>query len=259
MNTLLRDAARVGAITSINHPASPSGEICLGCGWAPAAPVDMHLLTAVEAVNGADERYGVSDLPFWNKQLNRGCRLTGIGGSDNHRPMQPLDQIGSVGSPTTAVYATELSTPAILDGIRAGHVFIDVAGTRDRVLEVTAQTASQVAHAGDSLEAAQGDAVQFDAHVTAAAGGKVLWIEDGQEIAPPANADVSEAQQTVPLPWTSDGRRHWFRAQVAGPDGKLWLIGNPIYVNWDVSNDCNKPAPKVTNEQHQLNEGRQQK
>jgi hypothetical protein len=248
MNTLLGEAASEGAIMSINHPNSLSGEICLGCGWAPAAPVDMHLFTAVEAVNGADERYGVSDLPFWNKQLNRGCRLTGIGGSDNRRPMQPPDQIGSVGSPTTAVYATELSTQAILDGIRAGHVFIDVAGTRDRVLEVTAQTAGQAAHAGDSLETAQGDAVQFEAHVTAAAGGKVLWIEDGQEIAPPANADVSEAQQTVPLPWKSDGRRHWFRAQVAGPDGKLWLIGNPIYMNWDVSNDCNKPAPKVTNE-----------
>jgi hypothetical protein len=238
MNTLLRDAARVGAITSINHPDSFTGEICLGCRWTPSTPVDMHLLSAVEAVNGSDERYGVSDLPFWNKQLSRGCRLTGIGGSDNNRPMQPLDQIGSVGSPTTVVYATELSTPAILDGIRAGHVFIDVAGTSDRVLEVTAQTANQFAHAGDSLEAAQGDTVQFEAHVTSAAGGKVLWIEDGQQIAPPTNADVFSAQQTVPLPWTSDGRRHWFRAEVAGPDGKLWLIGNPIYVNWIESEDC---------------------
>ncbi len=244
VNTMLRDAARVGAITSINHPNSPSGEICLGCGWTPATPVDMHLLTGVEAVNGGDEQHGISDLPFWNKQLNRGCRLTGIGGSDNHRPMQPLDQIGSVGSPTTVVYATELSTPAILDGIRAGHVFIDLAGTRDRLLDLTAQTASQVAHSGDLLEAAQGDAVQFEAHVTAAAGGKVLWIEDGEEIAPPTNADVSFAQQAVPLPWTSDGLRHWLRAEVAGPDGKLWLIGNPIYINWDVSNDCNKVPSK---------------
>jgi hypothetical protein len=242
LNTLLRDAARVGAVTSINHPNSPTGEICLGCGWTPATPVDMHLLTGVEAVNGGDEQYGISDLSFWNKELNRGCRLTGIGGSDNHRPMQPLDQIGSVGSPTTVVYATELSTLAILDGIRAGHVFIDLAGTRDRLLDLTAQTANQAAHGGDSLEAARGDAVQFEAHVATAAGGKVLWIEDGQEIAPPTNADVSSAQQTVPLPWTSDGGRHWFRAEVAGTNGNLWLIGNPIYINWDVSNDCSKAS-----------------
>ncbi len=242
VNALLRETARVGAIASINHPNSPTGEFCLGCGWKPAVsssgPVDMHLLTGVEAVNGGDERYGISDLPFWNKQLNRGCRLTGIGGSDNHRPMQPLDQIGSVGSPTTAVYATELSTPAILDGIRAGHVFIDVAGTRDRALDLTAQSAGQIAHGGDSLDAAQGDPIQFEAHVTDALGGTVLWIEDGQQITPPTNGYIGTELATIPLPWTSDGARHWFRAEVAGADGKLWLIGNPVYVNWEMSNDC---------------------
>jgi hypothetical protein len=244
MNALLRNADSVGAITSINHPDSPTGEICMGCGWTPSTPADMSLLTGVEAVNGGDELHGISELPFWNKELNLGCRLTGIGGSDNHRPMTPLDRIGSVGSPTTVVYATELSTPAILDGIRAGHVFIDVAGTRDRLLDVTAKTAMQTAHAGDLLQAAQGDAVYFKAQVTGAAGGTVLWIEDGHSFVPPTNSDVSGPDQTVPLPWTSDGLRHWFRAEVAGPDGKLWLIDNPVYINWSVSNQCTNGPPK---------------
>jgi len=241
VNTLLESAARVGAITSINHPLSPSGEICLGCGWKPATPVDMHLLTGVEAVNGGSERSGLSDLPFWNQELNRGCRLTGIGGSDNHRPMQPLDQTGSIGSPTTVVYATELSTPAILDGIRAGHVFIDVVGTHDRLLDVTAHVGSQSVNAGDMMSTATGDQVEFSARVTAAAGGTLHWVEDGQDVAPVAAITTADATQT--LPWTSDGRRHWFRAQVAGPDGKLWLIGNPIYVNWEVANDCTGNQP----------------
>ncbi len=243
VNTLLRAAGSVGAITSINHPDSPTGEICMGCGWTPSAPVDMNLLTGVEAVNAGDELHGISELPFWDKELNRGCRLTGIGGSDNHRPMIPLDRIGSIGSPTTVVYAADLSTPAILDGIRAGHVFIDVAGTHDRILDITAQTASQSVHAGDLLQAAQGDPVNFEAHVTAAAGGTLHWIEDGHEFTPPTNSDVSQAEQTVPLPWTSDGQRHWFRAQIEGPDGKLWLIANPVYVNWSISNDCDKDQP----------------
>ncbi len=241
VNTLLESAARVGAITSINHPLSPSGEICLGCGWKPSTPVDMHLLTGVEAVNGGSQQHGLSDLPFWNRELNRGCRLTGIGGSDNHRPMQPLDQIGSIGSPTTVVFAADLSTPAILDGIRAGHVFIDVVGTRDRLLEATAQAGAHIVHAGDTLSAATGDQVEFSAHVAAAAGGTLHWIEDGQDAAPAAAISAADSTQT--LPWTSDGRRHWFRAQVAGSDGKLWLIGNPIYVNWDVANDCNGNQP----------------
>jgi hypothetical protein len=244
MNTLLESAARVGAITSINHPLSPSGEICLGCGWTPATPVDMHLLTGVEAVNGGSEQHGLSDLPFWNHELNRGCRLTGIGGSDNHRAMQPLDQTGSIGSPTTVVYAAALSTTAILDGIRAGHVFIDVAGTHDRLLEVTARDGSQSVSAGDMLPAAAGDQLEFSARVSAAAGGTLHWIEDGQDVAPAADANLSTADSTQTLPWTSDGRRHWFRAQVTGPDKKLWLIGNPIYINWEVANDCdgNQPA-----------------
>jgi hypothetical protein len=194
----------------------------------------------VEAVNAGDELHGISELPFWNNELNRGCRLTGIGGSDNHRPMIPLDRAGSIGSPSTVVYATELSTPAILNGIRAGHVFIDVAGTRDRILDVTAQTANQIVHAGDALQTAQGDPVNFEAHVTAAAGGTLRWVEDGRGITPPTNSDVSQPQQTIPFPWTSDGLRHWFRAEVDGPDGKPWLIANPVYINWNVQNDCDK-------------------
>jgi hypothetical protein len=155
--------------------------------------------------------------------------------------MQPLEQTGSIGSPTTVVYAAELSTPAILDGIRAGHVFIDVAGTHDRLLEVTAHVGARIVHAGDTLSAAAGDQVEFSAHVAAAAGGTLHWVEDDQDVAPAAAISTADSTQT--LPWTSDGRRHWFRAQVAGPDGKLWLIGNPIYVNWGIANECNGNQP----------------
>jgi hypothetical protein len=243
-NAILRNAARVGAITSINHPAAPSGEICMGCGWTPSKPVDMHLLTAIEAVNGGSEPYGIDDLGFWDKQLSKGCRLTGIGGSDNHRPLQPLDQIGSVGSPTTVVYAAELSTPAILDGIRAGHVFIDVAGTHDRLLEVTAHAGKRTASAGEPLDAAAGERVEFEAHIAAAAGGMMRWVEDGQIVTPNAGAAISTVDATQTLDWTSDGQRHWFRAEVTGPDGKLWLIGNPVYVNWNESSDCTLDRPR---------------
>lgn len=238
VNTLLRAAARVGAITSINHPASPTGEVCMGCGWTPSTPVDMRLLTGVEALNAGDSLHGITELPFWNKQLNRGCRLTGIGGSDNHRPMEPLDRTGSIGSPTTVVYAENLSTPAILDGIRAGHVFIDVAGTNDRLIEVTAQTSNHSAHAGDLFSAASGVTVSLQAHVVAASGGTLHWIEDGQELTPSSSAAISTADATQSLSWTSDGLRHWFRAQITGPDGKLWLIGNPVYINWDNPAGC---------------------
>ncbi len=238
VNTLLRNADRLGGLTSINHPSAPSGEICLGCGWTPATKVDMRLLTAVEAVNGGSELHGISDIPFWDKQLKNGCRLTGVGGSDNHRPMEPPDQPGSVGSPTTVVYANELSVPAILDGIRAGHVFMDTQGTRGRLLELTANADRAKVQAGDEMNAANGATVHFQLHVTEAAGGEIRWVEDGREIPAAGSAEITSADASFPLTWTSDGRRHWLRAEVTGPDGKLWLLGNPVYVNWGLDNPC---------------------
>jgi hypothetical protein len=80
--------------------------------------------------------------------------------------------------------------------------------------------------------------VNFDLHVTAAAGGKIRWLQDGQEVALATGAEVSSADQAFPLSWVSDGSRHWFRAEVRGSDGKLWLLGSPVYVNWSVSNQC---------------------
>jgi hypothetical protein len=237
INTLLRKARELGALTSINHPAAPSGEICMGCGFTPSAPVDMTLFAAVEAVNGGSEQHGESEIPFWNKQLNRGCRLTAIGGSDNHRPMMPLDQTGSIGSPATVVYAADLSAPAILDAIRAGHVFIDVAGTSNRILDAMAQNGGDHLLAGDLLNRAMGDTMTLEAHVEAASGGTLYWIDNGVEMVASV-VHLSSNDQNSSFLWKSDGGRHWLRAEVRGPDGRLWLIGNPLYVNWNTQNEC---------------------
>src|ERR1700751_5683790 len=119
----------------------------MGCGWAPAKPVDMHLVQAIEAVNGMDAMLPDTGIPFWQHLLDQGYRLTAVGGSDNHNAKQSLIQLGGgwVGTPTTVVHANELSMPAILAGIRAGHVFIDVQGTRDRMLDLTASAGQQSA------------------------------------------------------------------------------------------------------------------
>src|SRR5438270_8015552 len=103
MNTLFDLAARSDAVISINHPNAPTGEVCMGCGWSPKA-ANMHLVTAIEAVNGGSEEGPYSGIPFWEKQIDAGYRPTAIGGSDNHDPELPPDRPGSVGSPTTVVY-----------------------------------------------------------------------------------------------------------------------------------------------------------
>lgn len=233
VNVLLRNARKLGALVSINHPRNPTGEICMGCGWTPNPPAEMNLLDAIEAVNGGSETPAFSGIPFWEHQLDLGYRLTAIGGSDNHRPMRPLDQPGSVGSPTTAVYAANLSTPAILAGIRSGRVFIDLTGSRNRLVDLTAKCNGNEVHMGGVLDAAKGAQVEFDAQTVGAENGRVELVEDGKpmQAGEPSPGDP-ETSGEVLAKWTSDGGRHWFLAQVIGPDGKLWLLGNPVYVNW---------------------------
>ncbi|HTB96852.1 MAG TPA: CehA/McbA family metallohydrolase [Terracidiphilus sp.] len=232
MDVLLRNAQKLDALVSINHPLAPTGEVCMGCGWTPNPPADMSLLNAVEAVNGGSEDDVFSGIPFWEQKLDEGYRLTAIGGSDNHRPMTPLDQHGSIGRPTTVVWASELSTPAILAAIRAGHVFIDLMGTSDRILEFTGSANGTVAHMGDDLSASSQAQVSFEVHVVGAAAGQVVILQDGKPLSGAVAAPVDG--QPFRASWTSDGRRHWFRADLIGPDRKILLLGNPIYLNWDI-------------------------
>jgi hypothetical protein len=231
VNTLLRDAQELGALVSINHPEAPTGELCMGCGWTPKAAVNMGMISAVEAVNGGSELDGTYGIPFWDRELNAGHRLTGIGGSDNHNALSDPDRPSAVGNPTTVVFAANLSTPAILDGIRAGHVFVDATASRDRMLRMTAQMDHTTAQMGDSLQVGPRTSVNFEVQQTGAIGGRISLVEDGRvlDIPPSSNAETG----ILRTQWTSDGNRHWFRAQVNGPDGKLWLIGNPVYINWD--------------------------
>lgn len=234
MNALIRDALRVGALVSINHPAAPSGEACMGCGWTPAEPVDMHLLTAIEAING-----GTNSVAFWEKQLSLGYRLTGIGGSDNHRGTRPLDQPQAIGRPTTVVYASELSTPAILDGIRSGRVFIDLTGSHDRLVNVTAQAGGSAAQMGGDLNAPTAADVTVHVHVDACSGATAALIVDGQE--PVRAQTIDAANQDLNFQWKSDGARHWLLAEIRDAGGRLLLLSNPVYVNWQ---QAHKPAQR---------------
>jgi hypothetical protein len=213
-------------LISINHPMAPSGETCMGCGWTIPNP-DFRRIEAVEAVNGGVTDGPFSGIPFWEGLLNRGFRLTAVGGSDNHDAGKSLGEPGSVGYPETVVHAQELSQEAILDGIRAGHVFLDLQGSRDRLLEYTASTPDGKADMGDTLAVHRGEVVRLTVHVESVSGGSVELIEDGH---PKAKNELKENIQA--LDWTGDGARHWLRIVVRTPDGHPVLLGNPIYINY---------------------------
>lgn len=222
------EVAKAGGVLSINHPSLPSGEACMGCGWT-ATPTDFARVQAIEAVNGGQAEGPLSGIGFWEARLNSGLRITAIGGSDNHDATLDPAKPASVGYPTTVVHAAELSQPAILAAIRAGHVFVDVTGSRDRELEVAAASGGKTAEMGDVLIAPAGAPIRFTVRVAHAAGASLSVAGNGAKPKLAGAAFTEDETRTFEV--ASDGEAHWLRIDVRGPDGKLWLLGNPIYLN----------------------------
>lgn len=230
---LARNAAKLGGFFSINHPIRLSGELCMGCGWTAKPGVDMQFVQGIEVVNTNDADTAISGIPFWEAQLNQGFRLTAVGGSDNHNAKQRDESRGAIGigTPATVVHAANLSERALLDAMRAGHVYVDVFGSKDRHLEFTAKGNGVDAEMGDEVKITPNDKVDFSVKVTNVAGGSVEIVLDGKTAPVLDQPRITNAAQTFSFAWTSDGRRHWLRVNVRGADGKLVLVGNPIYVN----------------------------
>jgi hypothetical protein len=238
LNAALAAVAAAGGVVAINHPALPSGETCLGCGWT-YPNTDFRRIQAVEVINGGAVAVagGLADSPlsgmaFWQARLNAGDRLTAIGGSDNHAPATDLARPGSVGSPTTVVWADDLSERAVLAAIRAGHVFIDVEASGDRVLELTTDAGGARAIMGDAIVAPAGAALRFTVHGLHLRGDRWSMIEDGHALAKLSGDFVGDNAQAG-FSLASDGARHWVRVEVRSPQGRLLVICNPIYLNFD--------------------------
>jgi hypothetical protein len=202
----------------------------MGCGWT-VPDTDYARVQAIEVVNGGVAEGPLSGLPFWEARLNEGWRITGVGGSDNHDPTLSPEKASAVGAPTTVVRAAELSQVAILQAIRAGRVFIDVEGTRDRMLEVVAEAGGDLAEMGESLQAPAGTPVRLLVRTAGVAQGMVVLAGDGARLAADPRAPVSEPNGIAVFEFVSDGARGWVRADVRSPQGKLLLIANPIHLN----------------------------
>jgi hypothetical protein len=234
-NSLLRTLQQRGVPVSINHPIRPSDERCMGCGWTPTPAADLSRVQMVEAVNGGDADTPGSGIAFWQRELNAGHRLTGVGGSDNHdAPTQAEEPFGAsrIGRPTTVVRARELSMAAILDGLRAGEVFVDVRGTKDRALSLSAAHGAREVAMGGDLALKPGEQARLRLQVRGAAGGKVEVIVDGAVAPLIAQPAIGSAEQSFDFRWRSDGARHWLRVDVRDAQGRLALVGNPVYFNW---------------------------
>lgn len=224
--TLQRNVASAGAILSINHPALPSGEACMGCGWVWPG-TDWSKVTAIEAINGLTTQPPLAGLDFWYDKLNRGYRITGIGSSDNHDPAAGPGK-APIGRPITVVHARQLSQSAILHGIRTGNVFIDVEGTRDRMLEVTVRSGRTRALMGETIAAPAAE-LKVEARVAGVAQGTIQLVANGEE-----HSRIPLGAPPGALTINRDAACGWIAVNVLGSNDHKLLIGNPVYVECNV-------------------------
>jgi hypothetical protein len=230
-SNLLDEVERKHAVLSINHPGLPTGSACMGCGWS-VKDTDFSRVHVIEAINGDNGDGPFSGVPFWQQRLNDGLRVTAIGGSDNHNASYELNHESAIGRPTTVVYAVNLSERAILDGIRAGHVFVDVQGSRNRAIDLAATANLQTVTMGDSISASAGTNVHLALTLDNLEEAKAELIIDGNVLPFGDHAAISSRHEIRQFVQVSDGKKHWIRANVRAQDGQLLILGNPIYLNF---------------------------
>jgi hypothetical protein len=165
----------------------------------------------MEAVNSYDSGPSVSRIAFWQSKLNQGFRVTGIGGGDNHNALTPIPGPGSIGCPTTVVWAGVLFTGAILDGILAGHTSIDVTGSTDRVLEFTASSSTQRAAMGDTLRSGVALPPCSKFASPPQRGETRRWSRMAWPLVPSRTPTFTQPDRSFSFQWATEPGRHWFR------------------------------------------------
>jgi MYXO-CTERM domain-containing protein len=180
--TIVAAVKEQGGLFSINHPAFSLGDACIGCAWehedTPWSSVD-----AIEVHSG---NYEVSigiftprALELWDRMLDQGHRITAIGGSDDHRAGIDLNAFQSpIGSPTTMVFADELSEAGVLAAVRQGRVVVKLRGPGDPMVELTATGAGGVM--GGIGDTVPGAAVTIEARVQGGQGMELVMVQNGQ-------------------------------------------------------------------------------
>lgn len=216
---IIRDAHRQGALFVVNHPFAP----CTSCTWTYPTSEWLAEGTAADAIevwNGAwtpDDRAAVD---LWDRLLKRGKRIHAFGGTDYHRAEEPM-------TPAALVHADNLSTEAILSGLRQGRVTLAETPKGPKVF-----LSSRDGHAlsGDILRTKRGGSVEIQIHVVGGKGTdlRLVWAEG--ETVLPVTGDEATLRHVVRL----SGERSYVRAELwrgeIGEVGKVVALTNPLYL-----------------------------
>lgn len=219
-------SVEAGALFQINHPTvtpPPLDFLCRGCYWELDTEIDYSLVDTIEVVIAGDAAVFIpTAIEFWEEKLLEGYFIAPTGGSD--------DKLGpDYGIPATAVYAEQLSRPALIEAIRAGHVWVAVLGVESSpTIEFTASGGGEEAIFGDTLPVASAD---FTVRVTNGMGQQLRIYQDGEVFQPPI--PITSDDFTYEFPGTAAATDNplgsYFRIETRGVDG-LTTLGMPIFL-----------------------------
>mgnify|MGYP001071093592 CR=1 FL=1 len=223
----VREAVRArGALFSVNHPKE---------GGPPWEFGDLFEPDCIEVWGSPWIVSNYQALAVWDAQLRQGRRITAVGGSDKHQgPF--TGELGwyEVGNPCTWVHADALSVPAIIAGLRAGHVFISEGPAGPR-LELTAEADGRRAAMGDELCLPAGASLRLRCRVQGGVG-NLLRLVSAQET---HEAEVNGDDFTHECQVVVTGDTYWRAEVIEPPEAPLdeepaalmaKALGNPIYV-----------------------------
>ncbi len=193
----IADTHAQGGLFSVSHPLLNVGDLCIGCGWQ--YDVDPRTIDGVEV-------WGTifSGIPFWEDLLERGSHAVALGGSDDHRGGQGEGPLYTpLASPTTMVWADELSVTGILQGLRDGRTVVKVEGPHGPMIA----TELDGARSGDTVTA-EGSTLR--ATVTAGSGSTLRVWKNGMLLEEaPIEGDPFIHESIVQAPTTGEDRyRH---------------------------------------------------
>jgi predicted metal-dependent phosphoesterase TrpH len=213
-----------GAIAVAAHPFAT----CLACNWKFGyAKVD-----AVEVWNGpwtADDEIAVQ---MWDGMLvqaahNGGQWLPAMGDSDAHSEPQVI------GLPHNVVLANDLTTDAIIAGLKAGRTWLAESSSVD--LAFSAASGGKTAGIGERLDVGTGEPITVTLDVSGVPGGTAVLIADeGHTL---SQALPASGAGTVTWQTTSDVSayvraevRHPVSSQAADLPGAMAGMTNPVFL-----------------------------
>jgi len=206
-----------GGLVSLAHPYQIGAPVCAGCRW-PGEDPPPGRLDLMEIWSGCYAERGVEierALALWDRWGAEGHAPIGIAGRDWHGPNQIDDERRRFAR--TVVRAASASRAAILDGLRAGAVYLS-SGPH---IELKLVAGRHHAGIGEQLGAAGDAEVRMLLTGPVPAGARLQLLKDARIIARwPALAD-----EQIVEPLARSGR---YRAEVRGADGELILVTNHI-------------------------------